>query len=109
VAALRSLPFGTLVQATAIESRQSISVRLNDRGRVRHLRPALNCYLCATYADFSMQANRHKPLKKLADSTRFERATFAYGGQFREAAGLCERLLVNDKPLMWQRVGIALA
>ena len=32
VAAHRSLPFGTLVQVTAIETGQSVAVRINDRG-----------------------------------------------------------------------------
>ena len=32
VAAHRSLPFGTFVQVTAIETGQSIVVRINDRG-----------------------------------------------------------------------------
>ena len=32
VAAHRSLPFGTLVQVTAINTGQSVVVRINDRG-----------------------------------------------------------------------------
>jgi rare lipoprotein A len=36
VAAHRSLPFGTSVQVTAIETGQSIVVRINDRGPFGH-------------------------------------------------------------------------
>jgi hypothetical protein len=40
-------------------------------------------------------------LKRLADPTRFERATFAFGGQFQEAAGLCAGLILSNKSLVY--------